>query len=204
MSLYKDKEAAFERIFETLEESETDEAPSLDDANLTENQAQQETSHLQDSGDDSVAILEEDDEPLILEQPSSPEIIENDAIRIENNPETLHDIITFSDEEDGDKETNIADNTQHSDDDDDDIRCFSSEFISFTLQDGNRKNTREIQFSKTDKMFKWKQKYAIELNYKVDEIRLCFDGEVIDDDATPEEADLENGFRIDVHKISPV
>ena len=178
MSMYKEKEAAFDRIFETINESEDEDRDKT----------------ISTRDNSFVNINEEDDdEPQILES-SSPEVIEDYAIRLEDDC-NLRDVVSLSDdEEDGESNEN---------EDEGDIECYSSEFITFTLQDGNRKNTREIQFSKNDKMLKWKQKYADELNYKVENIRLCFDGDVIDDDATPEEADLENGFRIDVHlKIS--
>lgn len=71
--------------------------------------------------------------------------------------------------------------------------------IRLTLQDGNKRHTKEFSVIKTDPFSKLKQSYMEE--FKLDQtqrVKFLFDGDIVDDESTPEELEVEDGCVIDV------
>lgn len=70
--------------------------------------------------------------------------------------------------------------------------------LKATLQDGNRKNTKELRIMKDQRFLELKENYAKLVNVDADRISFSFDGELIDDDSTPNDLDIDDEFVIDV------
>lgn len=70
--------------------------------------------------------------------------------------------------------------------------------IKVKLQDGHRRHMKEYNINKNDPVVKLKEAWSKEYNINVESIRLCFDGDVLSDDAKPEEFEIEEGCVIDV------
>lgn len=71
--------------------------------------------------------------------------------------------------------------------------------ITVKLQDGHRRNTKEIRIGKTDQLIELKKKYAELLNIKdLASFKLKFDGDPVDESETPEDLDLEGDEAFDV------
>lgn len=71
--------------------------------------------------------------------------------------------------------------------------------ITVKLQDGNRKHTKEFKLNKTDPVSVLKQQYRQVFSLSESEqIKLIFDGDVLEDDSTPEELEIENDCVLDV------
>lgn len=67
------------------------------------------------------------------------------------------------------------------------------------LQDGHRKHTKEFVIELNAPMSELKRKYLESFNLDIEtKIRLNFDGEAVDDEATAEELDIDDGCVIDV------
>lgn len=75
----------------------------------------------------------------------------------------------------------------------------SPDEITVKVQDGNRKHTKEFRIFKNRPIVHLKQRYRKEFNLPDDEpIKLMFDGDLLDDESTPEELDIEDDCIIDV------
>lgn len=71
--------------------------------------------------------------------------------------------------------------------------------ILLKLQDGNRKNTKEFRILKNAPMQRLKERYAKEFNLSsIEHIKFSFDGDVVEDQSTAEELDIEDDCVIDV------
>jgi len=70
--------------------------------------------------------------------------------------------------------------------------------IKVKLQDGHRKHIKEFTINKDDPIVRlkefWSQEYGIDISL----IKLCFDGDVLANNTTPEEADIDDGCVLDV------
>lgn len=74
----------------------------------------------------------------------------------------------------------------------------SSNEVLLKIQDGNRKHTRQYLIQKTEAMSKLKELYGKDIGIEdIGQIRLCFDGDIVDDDQTPEELDMEDDCVVD-------
>lgn len=80
-----------------------------------------------------------------------------------------------------------------------DVIAEDSNKITVKLQDGCRRNTREIKICQTDQLIELKKKYAELLDIKeLGTIKLKFDGDLVNDHDTPMDLDLEGGEAFDV------
>lgn len=70
--------------------------------------------------------------------------------------------------------------------------------ITIKLQDGNRKHTKEFRIIKDEPMAKLRQKYAQEFKLNPAKIKFLFDGDLVGDDSTPEELEIEDDCVVDV------
>lgn len=71
--------------------------------------------------------------------------------------------------------------------------------ISIKLQDGNRKHTKEYRINKTEPLKLLKELYAKDYDIScVDDIKLSFDGDIIESDDTAIDLDIDDGCIIDV------
>lgn len=71
--------------------------------------------------------------------------------------------------------------------------------VKVKLQDGHRKHTKEFVIELNAPMSDLKKKYLKSFNLDVNtKLRLDFDGETVDDEATAEELDIDDGCVIDV------
>lgn len=71
--------------------------------------------------------------------------------------------------------------------------------ISIKLQDGNRKHTKEFKVILNEPILELKKKYAKEFDVNsIDKVKFLFDGDIVEDDSTPEELEIEDGCVIDV------
>lgn len=70
--------------------------------------------------------------------------------------------------------------------------------ITVKVQDGNRKHTKEFRILKNKPIVDLKQQYRKEFNLSDNEtIKLMFDGDILDDESTPEELEIEDDCIID-------
>lgn len=73
------------------------------------------------------------------------------------------------------------------------------DIVQVKLQDGNRKNTKELKIIKSRPLVELKKLYAKEINIENHDVfKLIFDGDSIDDETTAEELDIEGGETFDV------
>lgn len=71
--------------------------------------------------------------------------------------------------------------------------------VTVKLQDGHRKHTKEFVIEKNLPMLELKKKYLNAFNLDMNtKVRLMFDGDIVDDEATAEELDIEDDCVIDV------
>lgn len=70
--------------------------------------------------------------------------------------------------------------------------------IRLKLQDGHRKHVREFNINKSDPLMNLKGMWIQEFDLGDAQIKLSFDGEIISEDATPEDLDMEAGDVVDV------
>lgn len=71
--------------------------------------------------------------------------------------------------------------------------------ITVKLQDGHRKHTKEFRILKNQPTLELKKSYAKEFNLdNIDKIRLMFDGDVMDDNSTADDLEIEDDCVIDV------
>lgn len=78
-------------------------------------------------------------------------------------------------------------------------RISNPDEITVKVQDGNRKHTKQFRINKKEPIYHLKEIYRKE--FKVpdeDSIKLTFDGDLLDDESTPEELDIEDDCIIDV------
>lgn len=77
------------------------------------------------------------------------------------------------------------------------------DMLKLKLQDGHRKHVKEYTINKCDPVLKLKELWSKEYDLDVASIRLCFDGDMLSDEATPEDSDIEDGCVIDVMITQP-
>ena len=70
--------------------------------------------------------------------------------------------------------------------------------LKLKLQDGHRKHNKELSISKCDTVVRIKEFWSKEYNLDISAIKLCFDGDLLCDEATLEECDIDDGCLIDV------
>uniref|UniRef100_A0A6G1SFA2 Small ubiquitin-related modifier 2-A n=1 Tax=Aceria tosichella TaxID=561515 RepID=A0A6G1SFA2_9ACAR len=70
--------------------------------------------------------------------------------------------------------------------------------ITLKLQDGQRKHLKEFKIAKQEPLSILKEKYAQEFNIDLNRMKLCFDGDPVDDQDTPDSLDIEDECVIDV------
>lgn len=70
--------------------------------------------------------------------------------------------------------------------------------LTLKLQDGQRKHLKEFQIGKSEPLRILKEKYAKEFNHDLDRMKLCFDGDPVRDQDTPEELDIDDDCVLDV------
>ena len=77
--------------------------------------------------------------------------------------------------------------------------CVNMNKVTLKFQDGNMRNTRELEAYLDRPILELKREYARICNiHDVDSIVLSFDGELLSDSATPEELEIEDECVLDV------
>lgn len=78
-------------------------------------------------------------------------------------------------------------------------RMSNPDEITIKVQDGNRKHTKQFRINKKEPICHLKEKYREEFKLSdTNTIKLTFDGDLLDDESTPEELDIEDDCIIDV------
>lgn len=78
------------------------------------------------------------------------------------------------------------------------VLTIDADDITVKLQDGHRKHLKEYTCDKSEPVLELKKQYAKDFDIDIASMKLSFDGDIIDDNATLEELDIDDGCVIDV------